>query len=101
MQPTYKQPALFIKSLVRRDVNGNPANGNILEGDHNSIQGDEDGDEGDECGQSPSMSSGSADGQALAETGLNGAPGDFLQREHTDDQTTLASALASRESTPA
>jgi hypothetical protein len=34
-----------MKSLVRRDINGNPANANIWEEDHHSVQGDEDDDE--------------------------------------------------------
>ncbi|KAJ9104688.1 hypothetical protein QFC20_004460 [Naganishia adeliensis] len=48
--PAYKMAALIVKSVIRHDAAGRPANGNIWEEDHHSVQGaesDEDGDEGD------------------------------------------------------
>jgi hypothetical protein len=65
------------KSLVRRDANGHPANGNIWEEDHDSVVGDE--EEQDEEG-------------VTADSTLE--PTALLAEQANTETTTLASAMA-------
>lgn len=95
-QPTLKQSLLVVKSLVRRDINGNPANGNIWEEDHDSAQGEDDEDEIDDpiepSGNPPGFESRLTDGGTNDQLGNHSA----TTPEGDEEAITIASVLAGK-----